>query len=211
MSRFFFALILTLLSICPCPASAATSEPAMKLRAQDGLAEFTAPEAFLTANFVADEVEPRYVFGTVKDFAASRSCPATWLIEASEKSRIDDAGKNRPNAAGGSTAPLEYSLILEEDCPGKVTHYVFVDRSQASTAQWMDWERQFHKSKTDGQYTQAKDKLEKAEQSGFPVSAELRFIDSGGELQLQKPEDFLTREKKMTPLYDLSQGQAPAK
>jgi len=106
---------------------------------------------------------------------------------------------------------LEYSLILEEDCPGKVTHYVFIDRSQANTAQWLDWRRQFHKSKTDGQYTTARDNLEKAEKSGFPVSAELRFIDAGGELQLQKPEELLIREKKMAPLYDLGQGQALAK
>ena len=203
MARTFLALLLTMLATCPCPALAAPSEPAQKLRAQDGLTEFVPPEAFLLANFVADEVEPRYVFGTVKDFAASRSCPVAWLIEAAEKKRVDDAG--------AAAAPLEYSLVLEEDCPGRLTHYVFIDRSQANTAQWLDWERQFHKSKTDGQYTQAKDKLEKAEQSGFPVRAELRFIDSGSELLLQKPEDFLTREKKIKPLFDLSQGPGPAK
>jgi hypothetical protein len=209
MVRCFFALFLALLATCPCSLAAAASEPAQQLRAQNGLSEYTAPEAFLLGNFVADEVEPRYVFGKVKDFATSRSCPVAWLIEAAEKKRLDDASALA--AAGKSAAPLEYSLVLEEDCPGRLTHYVFIDRSQANSAQWMDWERQFHKSKTDGQYTQAKDKLEKAEQSGFPVSAELRFIESGGELQLQTPEDFLTREGKMAPLYDLSQGQVLAK
>ncbi|MBF0480484.1 MAG: hypothetical protein HQK81_00645 [Desulfovibrionaceae bacterium] len=203
MTRTVCALFLALLTTCPCAPANAASQSVRELRAKDGLAEFTAPQTFLEGNFVADEVEPRYVFGAVKDFAASRSCPVAWLIEAAEKTRID--------AANGAAGSLEYSLILEEDCPGKVIHYVFIDRSRADTAQWLDWRRQFHKNKTDGQYTQAKDSLEKAGQSGFPVSSELRFIDAGGDLQLQKPEDFLIREKKMVPLYDLSQGKALAK
>jgi hypothetical protein len=203
MARIVFSLVLALSVVWPNFGAAAAGEGAQALRAKSGLTEFSASEAFLSGNFVADEVSPRFIFGKVKDFVATRACPTSWLIEAAEKKRLDSAGT--------LAAPLEYTLFLEEDCPGKVTHYVFIDRSQINAVQWMDWRRQFHKGKTDGQYTAAKDGLEKALQSGFPVGAELRFIETGGDLLLVKPEAFVLEEKKLAPLYDLSQGVALAK
>ena len=45
--------------------------------------------------------------------------------------------------------------------------------------------------------------LERAAQSGFPVDAELRLIEIGGDLISKKPEDFLTGDLNVTPTYDL--------
>jgi len=179
------------------------SDGAMKLRTLNGLSEFTPPEAFLNGNFIADEIEPQYVFGKVKDFWKSRSCPTGWLIEDGQRDRI----KNQDN----SSSPFEYTLYLEEDCPGKVVYYVFVDRSQGKAGQWMEWRKVFHKSKTDEEYGAVGAILEQAAKSGFPVDAELRFIEVGGDLILRKNEDFLTNDLKIKPLYDLKQGRAADK
>jgi hypothetical protein len=177
----------------------AASEAALKLRSTNGLSEFSPPEAFLNGNFVADEIEPQYVFGKVRDFVKSRSCPTSWLLEESEKNRV----KDQQNLSG----PFEYTIYLEEDCPGKVAYYVFVDRSHAKSAEWMEWRRKFHgKSKTEPQYAGVSAALEQASQSGFPVDAELRFIEIGGDLISKKPEDFLTGDLKISPIYDLRQG-----
>jgi hypothetical protein len=176
------------------------SDGAMKLRALNGLSEFIPSEAFLNGNFVADEIEPQYVFGKVKDFWKSRSCPTNWLIEESERNRV----KDHENVSG----PIEYTIYLEEDCPGKVAYYVFVDRTQAKSDQWMEWRRKFHgKNRTEPQYGEVSALLEKAAQSGFPVDAELRFIELADNLISQKPEDFLTGDLKMSPIYDLKRGK----
>jgi len=181
----------------------AASDGAMKLRAVNGLSEFTPPETFLNGNFVADEIEPQYVFGKVKDFRKSRSCSTGWLIEESERNRV----KDRDNLSG----PIEYTIYLEEDCPGKVAYYVFIDRTQAKSDQWMEWRKKFHKSKAEGQYGTVSALLEKAAQSGFPVDAELRFIEIGGNLISKKPEDFLTGDLKIGAIYDLKQGKPVTK
>ena len=204
MHRFLF-IFLAVSILLALPASGrAASEQALKLRASNGLSELTPPEAFLAGNFVADEIEPRYIFGKVQDFVKSRSCPAAWLIEAGEKMRLQ--------ARGQQPGPFEYTLYLEEDCPGKVVYYVFVDRSQAPEAQWLEWRRQFHgKSKTEPQYGAVKAALEEATKNGFPVNGELRFIETGGELQVEKPEAVLTGQAKFQPIYDLKEGKAVAR
>jgi hypothetical protein len=175
----------------------------LKLRAVEGLSEFSPPEAFLNGNFVADEIEPQYVFGKVKDFWKSRSCPAAWLIEDGQRDRI----KNQQNMSG----PFEYTLYLEEDCPGKVVYYVFVDRTQARAGQWMEWRKVFHKSKAEQEYGAVGAVLEQAAASGFPVDAELRFIEIGGSLISKRPEDFLTGDLKIGPIYDLKLGKPVTK
>lgn len=181
----------------------AISDGAVKLRALNGLSGFTPPEAFLNGNFVADEIEPHYVFGKVKDFRKSRSCPASWLIEDGQRERI----KNQENQPG----PFEYTLYLEEDCPGKVVYYVFVDRTQAKAGQWMEWRKVFHRSKAEQEYGEVGAVLEQAAKSGFPVDAELRFIEIGGDLISKRPEDFLTGDLKIRPIYDFKQGKPVAK
>jgi hypothetical protein len=191
------ALILAL-----CGAAGAAGEQAMKLRGLNGLSEFTPPEAFLAGNFLADETDPAFVFGKVRDFAKALACPATWLIEEGERKRIE--------ARGQQSGPIEYSIYLEADCPGRVIYYIFVDRS-FNSAQWLEWRRQFHKSKAEPHYKEAKTNLDQAAQNGFVVDGELRFVTLNGELQLKRPEDILTGELKFQPIYDLKKNQALAK
>jgi hypothetical protein len=176
------------------------SDQAVRLRGENTLSPFSPPESFLAGNFVADEAGPNFIFGKVKDFVSSRSCPTTWLMEEEEKKRID----SRTPQSG----PIEYTLFLEEDCPSQVTYFVFVDRSQAGSAQWIEWRKQFHKSKTEPYYGAVKTSLDKAAQDGFTVNGELRFVETSGKLLAQKPEDLLTDELKFQPIYDLKQGKA---
>jgi hypothetical protein len=185
-----------------CGAAGAASEQAMKLRGQNGLSEFSPPEAFLTGNFLADETEPAFIFGKVRDFAKSLVCPATWLIEEGERKRIE--------ARGQQSGPVEYSIYLEADCPGRLTYYIFVDRS-FNSAQWLEWRRQFHKSKAEPHYKEAKASLDQAAQNGFAVDAELRFVSLNGDLLLKRPEEILTGELKFQPIYDLKKNQALSK
>ena len=185
-----------------CGAAMAASEPAMKLRGQNGLSEFAPPEAFLAGNFLADETDPTFIFGKVRDFTKSLACPATWLIEEGERKRIE--------ARGQSSDPVEYSIYLEADCPGKVTYYVFVDRS-INSAQWLEWRRQFHKTKAEPHYGLVKASLEQAAQNGFVVDGELRFVALNGDLLLKRPEDILAGELKFQPIYDLKKNQALSK
>jgi len=204
MRRFCSVLLGFLIVLALSASTWAASEQAVKLRGKSALSEYTPPEAFLSGNFVADEVEPVCVFGKVKDFVKSRSCTTTWLIEEGEKKRIE--------ARGQQSGPIEYTMYLEDDCPGKVAYYVFVDRSQAKGAEWMQWRQQFHgKNKTEPQYGAVKAGLEQAAQNGFPVDAELRFIEINGDLSLKKPEDILIGELKVQPIYDLKQGKAIAR
>lgn len=181
----------------------AASEQAMKLRGKNALSAYSPPEAFLAGNFVADEIDPGYIFGKVKDFVRTRTCPTSWLIEEGERKRIE----SRQPQSG----PVEYTLYLEEDCPGRIVYYIFVDRSQTDTTQWMEWRRQFHKSKTDPQYSAVKVSLEQAAQDGFAVDGELRFVEIEGDLLLKKPEEVLMGELKFSPAYDLKAGKALAK
>jgi hypothetical protein len=197
-------VVVLLLSACaifaPLNLVWGASDGAMKLRALNGLSEFTPSEAFLNSNFVADEIEPQFVFGEVKDFRKSRSCPTAWLIEDGQRDRI----KNKENLSG----PFEYTLYLEEDCPGKVVYYVFVDETLAKPGQWMEWRKVFHKGKAEEEYGAAGALLEQAAASRFPVGAELRFIEIEGDLISKKPEDFLTGDLKVKPVYDLKTGKA---
>lgn len=185
-----------------CSAVGAASEQAMKLRSQNGLSEFAPPEAFLNGNFLADETDPAYIFGKVRDFAKSLFCPTAWLIEEAERKRIESQGQQ--------SGPVEYSIYLEADCAGKVIYYIFVDRS-FNSAQWLEWRRQFHKSKAEPHYREAKTVLDQAAQNGFAVDAELRFVALNGDLLLKRPEDVLAGELKFQPIYDLKKNQALTK
>jgi hypothetical protein len=167
----------------------AVSQKAMTLRQANGLTEFTPPAKFLAGNFVADEMNPVFVFGSVQAFAKSRKCPTTWLSE------------NQP----AKEEYKEHTIYLEEDCPDKVIYYVFVDQSGMTPQQWFEWRQKFHKSKAPDQYSVAQSKLEQACQAGCGFTAELRFIQKDGELLTSKsPEAVLREDLKFAPLYDLN-------
>lgn len=177
----------------------AASEKAVALRAANGLVAYAPPEAFLTGYFLADEREPAFLFGTVADFAASRKCPVAWFVEEGEKARMA-----RP---AGPEGPSEYTLYLEEDCPGRVRYYVFVDQSAMTPGQWLEWRRQFHKGKAEGEYGATRERLEKAVAEGMRIGGELRFIMDDGELVVGKtPEACLGPDLAFEPSYDLKQG-----
>lgn len=176
----------------------AASQKATALRQTNGLTVFNPPEKFLTGNFVAEEMTPAFIFGSVKSFVSSRKCPTTWLIEAGTK--------NTGVKANSPGQPAEYTLYLEEDCPGKVVYYVFIDQSGLTPQQWIDYRRQFHgQSKTEPEYGPTKSNLEQACQDGCAVGAELRFIQKDGELLNQSPEKFLRQDLNFAPIYDLNQ------
>ncbi|GFK94373.1 hypothetical protein NNJEOMEG_02217 [Fundidesulfovibrio magnetotacticus] len=193
---------LALLAFLALPALAQSPQAKAQRDAQD-LTPFTPPEAFLTGAFLADEMQPAYLFASVREFAQSLKCPTAWLIEKSEKERIA-----RPAAP---EAPAEYSLWLEADCPDGVAYFVFTDQSAMTPAQWIAWRKRFHGSKAEGSYGQTKGQLEKAQADGMRVGGELRFIVKGGELLVGKtPEAVLVGELAVKPGYDLQKGQKAA-
>jgi hypothetical protein len=178
----------------------AVSQRATALRQTNGLTAFTPPEKFLASNFVADEMNPAFIFGPVKSFVSSRKCPTTWLIE--------EGAKNTLNKPGSLGQPAEYSLYLEEDCPDKVVYYVFIDQSGLARQRRIDYrcKSQCHyQSKTEPEYGPTKSKLEQASQDGCGVGVELRFIQKNGELLTQSLEKFLRHDLKFAPIYDLNQ------
>ncbi len=181
----------------------AASQKATALRQTNGLVAFTPTDKFLAGNFVADEMNPAFIFGTVQAFAASRQCPTTWLIEEGEKARLA--------AQGSPDQPVEYTLYLEETCPDKVIYYVFIDQSRLTPQQWIDWREKFHKSKAGEQFASAKSKLEQACTAGCGVGAELRFIQKDGELLTKSPEEVVRVDLKFAPIYDLNQQKKISK
>ncbi len=203
MKRFLLIFLGFLLLVSNGATALAASQKATALRQANGLTTYTPPEKFLAGNFVADEMNPAFIFGTVKAFAASRQCPTAWLSEA--------GAKTRPAEPGGPDQPQEYTVYLEEDCPDKVVYYVFIDQSGLTPQQWIEWREKFHKSKAEPQYGSTKSKLDTACQAGCGVGAELRFVQVNGDLMTKSPEAFLLQDLKFAPIYDLNKGQKLSK
>jgi hypothetical protein len=202
MKRLLPVLLGVLLAAGHSSGALAASAKAMAQRQAQGLTVFTPPERFLSGNFVADEMNPAFIFGPVKAFVASRKCPTTWLIEKGSQNR--QAGPGSPGAL------QEYTLYLEEDCPDRVVYYVFIDQSGLTPQQWIDWREKFHKSKVEGEYGETKSKLDTACKAGCGVGAELRFIQKDGELMAKSPEAVLRDELHIAPIYDLNRQQKMA-
>ena len=154
MNRLLPIFLGVLLLVGNAATALAASPKATALRQTNGLTVFTPDEKFLAGNFVADEMNPAFIFGTVKAFAAARKCPTAWLMEAGAKAR--------PAGIGGPDQPMEYTVYLEEDCPDKVVYYVFIDQSGLTPQQWIAWREKFHKSKAGETFDATKSKLEQA-------------------------------------------------
>jgi len=180
----------------------AASQKATALRQANGLVAYTPTAKFLSGNFVADEMNPAFIYGPVQTFVASRKCPTAWLIEADQKNRLP--------GPGSPGKPEEFTVYLEEDCPDQVVYYVFIDQSNLTPQQWIEWREKFHKSKTEPEYGSTKSKLDKACTAGCGVGAELRFIQKDGELLDQSPEKVL-QDLKVAPIYDLNRQQKISK
>lgn len=197
MRRLFLVFLVLLILVGTGAGVWAASKKAMDLRQANGLTEYTPPDKFLAGNFVADELNPKFIYGPVKNFVASRKCPTSWLIEAGDK--------DHPAWPKGKDEEVEYTIFLEEDCPDKVVYYVFVDQSRLTPEQWIAWRKRFHgTSKTEPAYGSTKSKLDKACQDGCGIDGELRFIQIDGELLPKSPEKVLIDEK-YSAIYDLDQ------
>jgi len=196
MRRLFPIFLGFLLLVLNGSQAWAASQKALALRQANGLTVYTPTEKFLSGNFVADEMNPGFIYGAVKAFAASRKCPTTWLIE--------EVAQRSLASRGSQDKPVEYTIYLEEDCPEKVVYYVFIDQSSLTPQQWIDWREQFHKSKAEPQFGSTKTKLDQACKDGCGVGAEMRFIQKDGELMTKSPEEFLRVDLKYTPIYDLN-------
>jgi hypothetical protein len=195
-----FAVLCTLAAPAQAQGKHAPSAQAQALREAGDLVPFAPPRAVLSALFTADEDAPRGVYGPVSDYVKTRACPAAWLIEKGELARIERL------AALKDIPPYEFSLTLEEDCPGAVTHAVFVTSPGSTPEAWLKWRRQFHGSKAAGHYGAALTSLKKAEAAGLAPTAELRFVSINGELVMTGLEDVLRAEGRLKPVFDLEQG-----
>ena len=202
MKRLLPVFLGVLLSVGNISGALAASAKAMAQRQAQELTAFNPPERFLSGNFVADEMNPAFIFGPVKAFAASRKCPTAWLIE--------EGDQNCLTGQGSTGTPQEYTIYLEEDCPDRVVYYVFIDQSGLTPQQWIDWREKFHKSKAEPEYGETKSKLDTACTAGCGVGAELRFIQKDGELVAQSPEEVLRVDLKFAPIYDLNRQQKMA-
>jgi hypothetical protein len=189
-------VVCVLLPVFAAPAPA-LSDAAPDLRRQAGLVPHTPSQAFLDGSFIADEMHPAFLFGPVRDFVAGRPCPTAWLIEDAEQARL--AGRSADNPV------FEYTLTLEEACPQGVTWYVFLDQSAMRPEQWIEWRRQFHKRKAEGEYAETVQRLGKALEDGLPVSGELRFVSRDGVLEPRSPQEILLR-MGVPPIYDCDKG-----
>lgn len=197
--RLVFVFLGLLLLVGKGAPALAESKKAASLRQAHALIAFTPRERFLASNFVTSEMDPPFIFGTVKAFAAARKFPTTWLIEADEK--------NRFTYGDNPDKPGEYFIYLEEDRPDKVVYYVFADQSGVPPEQWIDWRRFFYKSATEAQYAPVKAKLEQALKEGFGGGAELSFIQEDGKSLTKPPQEVLLHDLRFAPIYDLSRQQ----
>lgn len=210
-ATIFLTPLLTLCALCAlalpalAESKAAPSKQAKELREVGDLVSYAPPQAVLKALFTADEDGPKGVFGPISVFVASRACPATWLIEKGELTRIKELSSRK------DIPPYEFSLTLEEDCQGKVTHAVFVTSPGSTPEAWLKWRSQFHGRKAEAHYGAALAGLKKAEAAGLAPTAELRFLSVNGELLMQNLEDVLRAEGRLAPVFDLEKGARTGK
>jgi len=213
-----FLISACLLCACAAPAFAAEKKPgkqaaaqatlskqAQELRQIGDLIPYAPPPEVLNAYFTADENAPTAVYGPVSAYAKTRACKTAWLIEKGEQTRVERLKglKDIP--------PFEFSVTLEEDCPGKVSHTVFVTSPGSTPEAWFAWRRQFHGGKAAGYYGEAQEHLKKAVQAGVAPTAELRFLSVNGELVCRNLEEVLKAEGRLAPVFDLGKGERVGK
>jgi hypothetical protein len=196
--RFLASLALALALLAPgAPAGAGQATPSF--REQNDLVPFTPPAWFLAGHFVAREVEPRYLFGTVGGFAQSLGGATAWLIE-------DDEQKRQERLASEGKA-FEYTIYLEAAGPTGPLYWVFVVLPHKSAQAWFEERWSYHKSKAKAYYGQTQSGLERAFAEGLAIGGELRFLVEEGQVSLKVPEDILAGEGKFPPAYDLREGK----
>lgn len=185
------------------PAKQAPSPHALELRQAADLVPYAPPGAVLDAYFTADEDAPKAVYGPVSAYAKSRACSTSWLMERGELARVERLS-SAPRPA--DAPPFEFSLTLEEDCQGHVTHSVFVAAPGRTPESWLKWRRQFHGSKAQAHYGATMAHMQQAAASGLAPVAELRFVSVDGDLVMQNLDERLRTEGRLAPVFDLTNG-----
>lgn len=189
--------LLGLILAANAPARAGQSAPSF--REQNDLVPFTPPAWFLEGHFVARETQPRYLFGTVADFAGSLPGPTAWLIEREEQQRQERLAREGK--------AFEYTVYLESPGPAGPEYWVFVVLPHKNAQEWFQERWSYHKSKAKDFYGQTQSGLERALAQGLTISGELRFLVQEGQVSLQVPEDLLSGQAKFPPAYDLQEGR----
>ena len=181
-----------------------SAETSQAFRHENGLQTYVPPEWFLNGCFIASEKKPKYVFGTVQDFADTLGGTTAWLIE--------DLDLERLKAASADGKKIEYSLFLEAVLTDRTEYWVFVVLPYESAQAWYDARRAYHGRKADEYYGEARSEIERALNQGFNINAELRFWIENGETNLQVPEDVIVSKYNVKPVFDLGAGRriAPA-
>lgn len=174
------------------------SQQAQDLRRAGNLVPFLPPQTVLAALFTADETSPKSIYGPVSAYEKTRDCATTWLIEAGELARIQAlaAKKGHPR--------YEYTLTLEADCPGKVSHTVFVASPGTSPSAWLNWRSQFGRKSKERTATLVS--LRKAVAAGLVLMAEMRSVSVNGQPVAGNLEDYLRAEDRINPVFDVQTG-----
>jgi len=176
-----------------------SEESSQAYRKLNGLQTYIPPEWFLRGYFIACEKNPKYVFGTVQDFADTLGGTTTWLIEDLELERLKEASAD--------VKKIEYSLYLEAVLSDRTEYWVFVVQPYESAQAWFDARRSYHGRKADEYYGKTRDEIERALNQGLSINAELRYCVENGEINLQVPEDVIISKYNMKPVFDLGAGR----
>lgn len=180
-------------------ALAGSAQTSPDFRQQNDLVAFTPPAWFLAGHFVAREVGPRYLFGSVDDFVKSLNRPTAWLIEREEaqrQERLAGEGKN-----------FEYTVYLEASGQASAVYWVFVVLPHKNAQEWFEERWSYHKSKAKAYYGQTQSGLEGAMAQGLTIGGELRFLVENGQVSLQVPEEVLVQGGRFPAKYDLQEGK----
>ena len=178
-----------------------SAESFQTFRQKNGLQAYVPPEWFLRGYFIACEKNPRYIFGPVENFIEALGGTTTWLIEDMELERLKEASANGRK--------IEYSLFLEATLPDHMEYWVFVALPFESAQAWYDAKRAYHGRKAEEYYGTTRNELERAQNQGLSISAELRFWIENGETSLQAPENVIMSKYKFQPVFDLGTGHRP--
>ncbi|MGA9536922.1 MAG: hypothetical protein WBR24_13535 [Desulfobacterales bacterium] len=203
LTLFVKLISLQVLSVCIAAnlvitAPVISAESSQAFRQENGLQNYVPPEWFLRGYFIASEKKPKYVFGTVQDFADTLGGTTTWLIEDLELERL--------KATSADGKKIEYSLFLEAVLTDRTEYWVFVVLPYESAQAWYDARRAYHGRKADEYYGETRSEIERALNQGFNINSELRFWIENGETNLQVPEDVIISKYNMKPVFDLGAG-----
>ena len=201
MKRWYLTVSMFIVMILVITVPIVSAESFQTFRQKNGLQAYVPPEWFLRGYFIACEKNPRYIFGPVENFIEAFGGTTTWLIEDMELERLKEASANGRK--------IEYSLFLEATLPDHMEYWVFVALPFESAQAWYDAKRAYHGRKAEEYYGTTRNELERAQNQGLSISAELRFWIENGETSLQAPENVIMSKYKFQPVFDLGTGHRP--